>query len=161
MLGSTALAMKAYADARTFYRKVIVIVRGVGQRDALSAHLVGLAAAYLGLGEQRQAQECIREALPLAAGARAVIVRVYALLGVALLRADQGEGEQAVELHALGSRYPEAASGRFFPDVFGAKIAAVAASLPPEVVAAAQERGRARDLGETIAELLAELDGGE
>jgi hypothetical protein len=33
----------------------------------------------------------------------------------------------------------------------------VAATLPPEVIAAAQERDRARDLEATVAELLAEL----
>jgi hypothetical protein len=38
-------------------------------------------------------------------------------------------------------------------------IATVAATLPPEVVAAAQERGRARDLDATVAELLVELGG--
>ena len=31
--------------------------------------------------------------------------------------------------------------------------------MPPEVVAAAQERGRARDLWETARELLEELEG--
>ena len=36
-------------------------------------------------------------------------------------------------------------------------ITAVAATLPPEVVAAAQERGRSRDLEATVAELLIEL----
>jgi hypothetical protein len=76
---------------------------------------------------------------------------------VALLRADQGEAEQAVELHALGSRYPEVANGRYFQDVFGERIAAVAATLPPDVVAAAEVRGRARDLDATIAELIAEM----
>ena len=38
-------------------------------------------------------------------------------------------------------------------------IGAVAASLPPEVVAVAQERGRGRDLDATVAELLAEMSG--
>ena len=36
-------------------------------------------------------------------------------------------------------------------------IDAVAATMPPEVVEAARERGRARDLEETVGELLAEL----
>ena len=36
-------------------------------------------------------------------------------------------------------------------------VAAVAATLPPEVVTAAQARGRARDLDATVAELLEEL----
>lgn len=45
----------------------------------------------------------------------------------------------------------------WFEDVAGKHIAAVAATLPPEVVAAAQERGRARGLEVTVVELLAEL----
>ena len=49
------------------------------------------------------------------------------------------------------------AKSRSFEDVAGQHIAAAAATLPPEVVTAAQERGRARDLEATVAELLAEL----
>ena len=64
-----------------------------------------------------------------------------------------------MELYALASRYPFVANSRWFEDVAGKHIAAVAATLPPEVVAAAQECGRARDLGATVAELLAELEG--
>jgi hypothetical protein len=42
-------------------------------------------------------------------------------------------------------------------DVAGRRIAALAATLPPDVVAAAQERGRARELWATVNELLVEL----
>ena len=77
---------------------------------------------------------------------------------IALL-ADRGEVERAVELYALASRYPYVANAQWFEDVAGRHIAAVAASLPPEVVAAAQERGRARDLWATAEELLAEFKG--
>lgn len=38
------------------------------------------------------------------------------------------------------------------------RVFTVAATLPPDVVAAAQERGRARDLDATVAELLVELE---
>jgi hypothetical protein len=71
--------------------------------------------------------------------------------------ADQGKTEQAVELYALASRYPYVANSRWFEDVAGRHIAAAAATLSPDVVAAAQERGRARDLDATVKELLAEL----
>ncbi len=80
------------------------------------------------------------------------------LPGIALLLADLGKKERALELYALASRYPLVANSRWFEDVAGRRIAAVAATLPPEVVAAAQERGRARDLEATVAELLAELE---
>jgi hypothetical protein len=80
-----------------------------------------------------------------------------ALPAIALLLADRGQAERAVELYALASRYPFVSNAQWFEDVAGAHIAAVAATLPPDVVAAAQERGQARDLEATVKELLAEL----
>ena len=41
-----------------------------------------------------------------------------------------------------------------------AAIVAHPAGVPPDVVATAQERGRARDLGATVKELAAELESG-
>jgi hypothetical protein len=81
-----------------------------------------------------------------------------ALPAMALLLAEQGEKERAVELYALASRYPFVAKSHWLEDVAGRHIAAVAATLPPDVVAAAQERGKARDLDSTVAELLEELE---
>ncbi|MBN2390702.1 MAG: hypothetical protein JXR84_08265 [Anaerolineae bacterium] len=82
---------------------------------------------------------------------------MYALPASALLLADQGKVERAVEIYALASRHPFVANSCWFEDVAGRHIAAVAAKLPPEVVVAAQERGRARDLQATVLELLEEL----
>ena len=84
---------------------------------------------------------------------------MYALPAIALLLADQGKKERAVELYALASRHPFVANSRWFEDVAGNRIGAVAATLPPEVAAAAQERGRARDLEATAKALLVELGG--
>jgi len=83
---------------------------------------------------------------------------LFSLCLVALLLADQGEAERAVELYALAMRYPYAGNSCLWEDMAGKHIATLAATLPPEVVAAVQERGRARDLQATIAELLAELE---
>jgi hypothetical protein len=49
------------------------------------------------------------------------------------------------------------ANSRWFEDVVGQHIAAIAATLPPDVVTAAQGRGKARDLWATAEELLTEL----
>ena len=70
-----------------------------------------------------------------------------------------GERERAVEVYALASRHPFVANSRWFYDVFGRHIEALAATLPPEVAEAARERGRARDLEATVKELLVELEG--
>lgn len=59
---------------------------------------------------------------------------------------------------ALGQELGEQRSV-LFEDVFGRHIAAVGATLPPEVVTAAQACGRARDLDATVAEPLDELGG--
>jgi hypothetical protein len=77
---------------------------------------------------------------------------------MALLLADDDEGERAVELYALACRYPRVANSCWVEDVIGKQIAACAAKLPPDVVAAAQERGRARDLEATVRELVVKLE---
>ena len=59
---------------------------------------------------------------------------------------DQGADERAIEVYALASRYPYVSGLHFFENVSGRHVSAVAATLPHEVVQAAQERGRARDM---------------
>jgi hypothetical protein len=118
--------------------------------------LAVLGFAALAPGDLRQAEAHLYEALHTAAEIGAFLPLIHALPAIALLWADRGEVERAVELYALASRYPFVANSCWFADVAGKHIAAVADTLPPEVVAAAQERGRARDLWETAEELLAE-----
>jgi hypothetical protein len=121
--------------------------------------LAVLGYATRGLGQLPQARQHLSEALQVYAKTGAFFPLMYGLPAAALLLADQGEVERAVELYALASRYLPVANSRWFEDVTGRHIAAVAATLPPEVVAAAQERGRARDLDAAVAELLKELEG--
>lgn len=80
-----------------------------------------------------------------------------ALSGVALWFARAGQVERAVELYALCLKDPFVAHSRWHEDVCGRPIAAAAASLPPEVVQAAQERGRAREWLATFKRLQAEF----
>jgi hypothetical protein len=86
---------------------------------------------------------------------------MLALPMAALLLAEYGKVKQAVEIYALACRFGFVAHSHWFEDVYGRRIAAAAATLPPDVAAAAQERGRARDLWATVEELLAELEGEE
>jgi tetratricopeptide (TPR) repeat protein len=159
LLGSVALAGKAYAEAQELLQESDVVYREIGQRHGLSMTLVVLGYAARARGQLFQAREHLCEALRTATGIWAVIPLVEVLPVMALLLADRGETERAVELYALASRYPFVANSRWFEDVAGRYIAAIAATLPPDVVAAAQERGRARDLEATILELVAELEG--
>ena len=69
-------------------------------------------------------------------------------LRIGLLLANQGEHKRAVELYGLASRYPYVANSRWFEDIAGRYITVAAATLPPGVVTAAQERGRAGELSD-------------
>jgi predicted ATPase/DNA-binding SARP family transcriptional activator len=159
-LGLLALAEEAYAEAHQLLLESVAIYREVEHREMKSWALGLLGYAVRGLGRPCQARQHLCEALRTVADTGGIMPSLmYALPAVALLLADRGEVERAVEVYALASRYPFVANSRWFEDVAGKHIAAVAATLPPEAVAAAQERGRVRDLDATVAELLAELEG--
>ena len=76
--------------------------------------------------------------------------------GYAALLASEGDIEKAQELLALV--LCQAASWQLAKDRALPLVAKLEAELPPDVVAAARERGQARDLEATVAELLAELE---
>jgi len=158
-LGSVALAEEAYAEAWQLLEESVAVFREIGHRENVARALAVLGYAARGLGQLPQAGRHLYEALRPTSETRPFRPLLLALPGFALLLADRGEVERAVEVYALASRYPLVANSRWFEDVVGRHIAAVAATLPPDMVAAAQERGRSRDLDATVAELLVELGG--
>jgi hypothetical protein len=77
---------------------------------------------------------------------------------IALLLADEGEAGRAVELYSLLTKqWPMVASSRWFYDLVGRIVESAATSLPPEVAAAAQARGRSLDLWQAVDDLIREL----
>jgi hypothetical protein len=158
-LGAVALAGAAYGDAQKLSQESVRIFQELGDVQGLHLARRHLGMAAWGLGQRRWARQHLYEALQTMFQVRDVRASIGALPAVTLLLFDEGQLERAVELYALASRYPFVANSRWFEDVAGKHIAAVAATLPTEVVAAAQERGRARDLWATAEELLAELEG--
>jgi predicted ATPase len=158
-LGQVLLAEEEYAAAQERLQAGAAIYRAIGQRLELTRAVCNLSLAACGLGNIAEAERYAYEGLQIAAEFQAVTPWcVLAQAAMALLLANQGKKEQAVELYALVSCHPYVANSRWFEDVTGRHIAAVAATLPPEVVAAAQERGRAGDLWITAAKLLAKGD---
>ena len=114
-------------------------------RSGAKERVVGILSAALGWAAEHPSSETLTAGLPLAA----------------LLLADAGQPERAIELHALAWRYPRIANSRWFYDIAGQELEALAASLPPAVAAAAQERGRALDLFTTAQELVNYFGGEE
>jgi tetratricopeptide (TPR) repeat protein len=153
-LGHVALAKEQYVDAQQRLRESADVFQKSGDRSDVGWPLALLAGAARGLGRLPTARERLCEALQVSAEIRDVPTQMYALPVAALLLADLGEAERAVEIYALASRYGFVANSRLWEDIAGREIAALAATLPPDVVAAAQARGRARDLEATVKELL-------
>jgi tetratricopeptide (TPR) repeat protein len=158
VLGWVALARESYAEAQRLFQEGVDACQDVEQRELLSWVLAFLGYADRGLGQLEQARIHLLQALEMSTDIPSFIGLAFALPGVALLLADLGHKERAIDLYELASRHPAVARSRWPADVVRQPIAAVAAALPPDVVAAAEERGRARDLEATMAELLAELE---
>jgi DNA-binding SARP family transcriptional activator/predicted ATPase len=158
LLGSLDLAEGAYAVAQQTLQDCIAAYREVGgHQDDLSMALATLALVARGLEDMPADRKHLCHAIENAHECGIVLPLLWALPAAALLLAGQGENERAVELYALASRYPLVAQSRWFADVVGNTLTEVAAALPAERVAVLEERGRARDLEATIAELLSEL----
>jgi hypothetical protein len=95
--------------------------------------------------------------LELAVAAQVPSRHLLTLVGVARVLARQGDKDRALELLALVMNHR--LSWQLAKDQAAPLIAELEADLSPDVVVAARERGRARDLEATVVELLAELGG--
>jgi tetratricopeptide (TPR) repeat protein len=157
MLGLVALAHEAYDEAKGWLEQNIVFYQRCGMRDKLALAQAVMGYVNRALGDPAQAWQQLGQALRTGAELRSFFPIMFALPASALLLADRGQVEEAVERYALASKHPFVGNSQWFEDVAGQEIASLAESLPPEVVAAAQERGRTADLWETVEALLEEL----
>jgi tetratricopeptide (TPR) repeat protein len=157
LLGRAAMVEEAYDEARRRLQQALAVFREIGaSADVGWSHAI-LAHAALGLSEPAQMRRHLRQALRAAKETGDILLGLSVLPAAALWLADRGDAEGAVELYALASRHPFVAKSQWFEDVAGRQIAAVGVSLPADVVAAAKERGRARDLETTAEELSVQL----
>jgi hypothetical protein len=78
----------------------------------------------------------------------------YALATTALSLANRGREIQAIEVFSLISRYNFVANSKWFEDVFGLHLDAVASNLPAYDVDSARIRANSMDMWEIVNELL-------
>jgi hypothetical protein len=116
-----------------------------------------LGILYVNIDQLDRAREYLCRALEIGVEINSVMAQIPALGGISLFLAQQGKLEYALEIYALMNRYPWMGNARNNKDIIEPSLTSLTASLTPEVIAAAQKRGRERDLGETVQELLAEL----
>ncbi len=159
LLGIVAVAEGAYSEAKRWLEESTAVFRELALAQDLSLALITLAFAKRGQGQNRQARQHLTEVLTIRAEVGGPFTAWMAFAVAALLVLDEGDVEGAIELYTLALRDPVAANSRWLEDVAGRHVTARAATLPPDVISAAKEQGRARDLKSAEAELLSELAG--
>lgn len=155
ILGGVDLVKKRFQQASSRFQESKRLVEiDFAQPEMVDSNLSGLGMAAIGFGNRSLARRHLitelTEALETLAHARVKV----ALLGFALLYADQGKVEEAVRLHALVNRYPYIANSRWFADIAGDHLKAVAAELPATVAEEIKEQGRNLELWETAQSLI-------
>jgi tetratricopeptide (TPR) repeat protein len=154
LLGHIAIVQRDYQNAQInfelFEQKMAEI-----KRKYLVVTYFGYAPR--GLGQIHHARNQFHRAIEFALQNHLSREFSCTLPGIALLMSDLGQIEFAIELYELALKHPYVANSRWFYDVAGKHIKKVAESLSAEVVEAAQERGRNRDIWKTVEELLVEL----
>jgi predicted ATPase len=155
--GMASLALGNVAEAEYLLERSLAALQEVYQVTNTVSHHSVLGIVSLKLNQPDQAKEHIRVGLRKGLEISSSIAQVHALSATAFFLAGQGDRERAVEIYALASRYPRISKSQWYQDIIEHPLATLTSSLPAEVIAAAQKRGRERDLEETVRELLIEL----
>jgi tetratricopeptide (TPR) repeat protein len=156
MQGRLALLDSSHDEAKAKFVESADIALELQERQCFA--WAGLGYAALQEGSLEQARQHLVKALSMGLRIRIYYPLIFTVPGVAMLLAAIGDAARAVEIWTFAQCHPYIANSKWFQDVVGQELDALAASLPPEVAEAARERGRTLDLWEEAAVLLAELE---
>jgi predicted ATPase len=156
-LGMIALAEKDYGEAQERFQESITEFRQLVSSPDEGGSEACLGLALRGLGCRAKAWNNLKAGLGWAVEKHHFYSLVNALSGIALMLADDGEFERALELYTLALKHPFVANSRWFEDVAGREITVNTANLPPQVAEATRARGRSLDLWQCAGELLDEM----
>jgi tetratricopeptide (TPR) repeat protein len=154
LLGYVNLVLGQVADATASLQASIDIFQQLGQRDELSQAWAWLGYVALASGQIEAARMYLAQCLQIVLEVRTILPVLEALPAAARLLCLHEEPALAIEIYALAMTYPMLAKSILIEDLAGKYITAAAEVLPSEMVAAAEERGRQRDLWEMAAALL-------
>lgn len=141
-----------YAEARSLLQECLALCRELGHRHIAAHSLASLGGVAGALGEYREAWENTQEGLQMAREIGSVSATLFGLVSAAILLAKQAEQEWAVEVSALVFHHP--AANRETKGRAAQLLAELDAHLPAPTMAAARERGRARQLEEVATDIL-------
>jgi tetratricopeptide (TPR) repeat protein len=154
-LSELATVLGEYAEAAQLAEESLAMDKRLSRpiEIAWASRVLGNVAREQ--GDLEGARRYLLRALQMGISARATAPALLTIAGIAALLMCEGETERPAELLALVLHHPWI--WRWTKDRAAPLIAELEVALPPERFAAAQERGRARDLETTAQELLAEL----
>jgi len=156
-LGAAVLAQERLGDAATLLAEALAIAEGCGDVRGMSRAHKELGYLALKQGAPDTARRHWHTAIDGAWHMQdrpQLLVALDGLIGLATLKAQAGDTERAVELLALVRG--AASIDRRTESKAEQLLAELEARLSPASFAAAQARGRALELGATVATLLAE-----
>ncbi|MBN2394550.1 MAG: hypothetical protein JXR84_27715 [Anaerolineae bacterium] len=156
VLGFLATARQEYARAQEWLMKSIALFQGHSGGGEVEMTRTWLALTLWMQGERAEARaQCITilEAY-IQQNVAPFTVRITTLTIMVLVCLDTGMYEKAIELYAFAHIFPMLANISWLDNIMREPLVNATASMPPKVVAAAQTRGRKRDLQATIEELL-------
>ncbi len=163
VLGWIALAKESYHEAyRLLQESVAGYHKGVSDEEYMTISLAALGRAAYGLGQRKEAQQYLLEALGIVVKRGAFIPLLHLIPIISVLLADaenMARKERAVALYALATSHRFVAKAQLFQDIAGHYISAAttASILPPDKAKRAKEQGRNLDWWQTAESLLVEL----
>jgi predicted ATPase/DNA-binding SARP family transcriptional activator len=152
--GDLALALGDYEAAKRHFNSSLEVYEGHGYWGFVTPRR-GLGQVYTALGDMEQAQEHYYTALKAATEAAHVSLILEVLACMAQLAAKTGQNETAVELLAYVAQHH--ASTVQTRNRAERLLAELGSRLPPEAIAAAQERSKDKKLEEVVDGVLEEI----
>jgi tetratricopeptide (TPR) repeat protein len=140
--------------AKQYYQESLSIGQEIGHRHGVTSTLSNLGHLHVLLGEHELAWSYLRKALNESTAIGVAPLTLDALIGVAQLRAETGQGDSAAELLGVALNHPavEVDSAQVAETI----LAGLRKALPTKQLEAAMERGKTLELEAVVAKLLAE-----
>jgi serine/threonine protein kinase/predicted ATPase len=157
-LGCCEYIKEKYEEAYRLFKESVSNLRSIEGAGELGWLLSALALGEHTQGESHLARSYLYEAFQIGRGILSTVTAWIGISVFAVILSDEGYVNRGLELFKLSSRYPLVAKSRFFTDVFSKTIGEAASTLSDEIIAEAEAKGKARDLHDTIAELITELE---
>lgn len=159
VLGGIAIAEGKYQKAEIHLNDSYKIFQDLNMREELTWVMFLMSFVACELGRVAQAWNLVYDGFHTSVQIGTFMSKLIGLPILSFLLLEQADVEMAVEIYTLARSYPFVGGSQWFEDIIGKSIAEATTSLRPALVAAAEERGRHRNLDETLKEILAELEG--